>query len=115
MAEQLTLFDATEAALARAEAIERSGRNAHPAWRAAAREAVRWCANRYLLFTSDEVIARLDATGAPPTHNLAALGPVFLEAARAGEIAKTGHQRSTRIARRHRDLTVWRVVHPQEP
>lgn len=102
--EQLTMDDALTA---RDIAIARADEHAAPDWKTAARAAVRWCASHHATFTTDEVLARLDATGAPRTHNPSALGPVMLRAARDGLIAKTGDMRPSRLARRHRDLTVW--------
>jgi len=59
-------------------------------------------------FTSDDVLQAMEAAGVPMAGvNLAALGPVFQAASRAGEIRKTGTLRPSRFARRHRDLTVW--------
>lgn len=102
--EQLS-FD--QALAVREAAIETAGAHASPTWRRAADEAVRWCAADLVTFTTDDVLARLAAVSAPPTHSLTALGPVMLAAARAGVITKTGEVRPSRIARRHRDLTVW--------
>lgn len=111
MTAQPTLWDPPSppdtATAARMEGIDRSGRNADPAWKAAAADAVAWCASNLADFTADDVLERLAELGAPPTHNLAALGPVVLAAARAGTITKTGEWRLSRIARRHRDLVVW--------
>lgn len=106
--EQLSL---TDALAAREAGIATAGAHAAPAWRIAAEEAVRWCSAHLTTFTTDDVIVRLDALGAPRTHNLAALGPVMQGAARTGLIAKTGELRPTRISRRHRDLTVWAAAH----
>jgi hypothetical protein len=102
--EQLTLEDAMTA---RDLAIARSQSNAAPGWKAAAAEAVRWCAQHMATFTTDDVLLRLADQQVTPTHNLSALGPVMLSAARAGVITKTGQLRPTRLAQRHRDLTVW--------
>lgn len=93
------------------EAVTRADDNADRAWREAAYTALCWCArHRHDGFTADDVIDRLERTGAPLTHNLAALGPVFLRGARAGVIVKAGHTVASRIRRRHRDLTVWRAA-----
>lgn len=107
--EQLSIdwLTPTEADAGRAEAIERVDAHADVDWKAAAADAVRWCALHHETFTADEVLERLAALGAPGTHNLAALGPVFQRAARAGLITKTGTQRLSRLRQRHRDLTVW--------
>jgi hypothetical protein len=106
-----TLFDDPDpvaAAGARAEGISQAERGVGRAWVAAARAAIR---NRSVVmedFTADDVLVAMEGAGVPLIGvNLAALGPVFLAAARAGEIRKTGLQRPSRFRRRHRDLTVW--------
>lgn len=102
--EQLSLDDALAV---RDAAIGAAESHAVPSWRAAADEAVRWCADELTTFTTDDVIVRLAAVGAPRTHTLTALGPVMQAAARSGVIAKTGELRPARLSQRHRDLTVW--------
>jgi hypothetical protein len=104
--QQLSFDDALTA---RDIAIARADANAAPDWRAAAESAVVWCAFHHETFTTDDVLLRLAAVDAPLTHNLSALGPVMQAAARAGLIAKTGVLRPSRLAQRHRDLTVWRT------
>lgn len=108
---QPSLFDQPDeagAAVARDAGIGTADLNADRAWRTSATEAIRWCAANYPEgFTADEVLMRLASIGAPLTHNLSALGPRFLAAARAKVIVKTGETRPSRFARRHRDLTVW--------
>jgi hypothetical protein len=99
--------EAARAESARAEAIAQAEANASRPWRDAAYLALLWCARHRATFTSDDVIERLERTGAPVTHNLSALGPLFQRAARAGVIHKTGHSVLSRNPRRHRDLTVW--------
>lgn len=100
--------DPVEAAKARDAGIAMAASGVSTAWRSAAREAIR---NRSVAlddFTADDVLEALSSAGVPLTGvNLAALGPIFLAAARAGEIRKTGSLRPSRFARRHRDLTVW--------
>ena len=109
MSHQPSLFDPpAEVERARDLGIATAAAGASPSWKAAARTALRTVAAREPDFTADDVLAELERMGAPRTPNLAALGPVFLAAARAGEIVKTGELRRTRFARRHRDLTVWR-------
>lgn len=108
---QPTLWDDPDpvaAAHARADGIAAADAHVSRQWRAAARDAIRWCAENYPDgFTSDEVLVRLVEVNAPYVHELAALGPQFMAAARAGEIAKTGAMRPTKFRRRHRDLTEW--------
>lgn len=112
MADRQLTFDDVVAGRARYDGIARAEAHAPADWRQAAHDALRWCRNHYATFTADEVLARLEVVGAPATHNLSALGPVFLAASRAGLIAKTGTLRPTRLARRHRDLTVWASTSP---
>lgn len=107
MSYQPSLFDPPAAAAAREAGIAQAAANTSAGFAVHARRAIHLAATLNADFTADEVLALLDSWGVT-THNLAALGPVFLAAARAGEIEKTGEQRRTIIARRHRDLTVWR-------
>jgi hypothetical protein len=92
--------------LARQAGIDQSGDTAGGDWKTEAAEQVRFLARTLDDFTTDEVIARLELLGVVPS-NLMALGAVMQSAARAGVIRKTGEVRRTKIARRHRDLTVW--------
>lgn len=105
-----SLFDSpAEVEAARADGIARADEHANPDWKQAARRAIAACAYRYPDFTADEVWAELAEAGVDcSTHEPSALGPVFLAASRAGIIRKTGATRRTKLARRHRDLTVWR-------
>lgn len=111
--EQPSLFDPAGAAQARADGIDAADTNADRRWKAAATDAVRWCATHHTDFTSDEVLARLANVGAPTTHELSALGPVFLRLAKAREIVKTGELRPSKLRRRHRDLVVWAAATDQ--
>jgi hypothetical protein len=110
---QRSLFDPNEedpdgAARARAEGIGNADHGVDPAWKALARDAVRFCAIAYPDgFTADNVLRHLALLGAP-TVGQPALGGVIQAAARDGEIEKTGEMRPSTIRRRHRDLTVWR-------
>lgn len=93
---------ATEAAIAQVD------ENADEAWKAAALEAIRLCALEHTEFTADEVWVRLAERPDLSTHEPAALGPVFLRAARAGWIHNTDRRRKRSIlAQRHRELTIW--------
>lgn len=107
--EGMPLFEATaeppwEAAQ---RGIDQAERNANLDWKEAAIECVRTVARRYREFTTDEVLVELDKLP-EKTHNLSALGAVMRRADREGLIANTGQMRQTKIARRHRKLTVWR-------
>lgn len=121
MGDQVSLFDddddddrfdrPEDVEAARADGISRAEEHADAAWKATAYLAVLGCAATFPDgFTADEVWASIEAKGDVSTHEPAALGPVFLRASRAGVIVKTGGQRRSRFARRHRDLTVWRRV-----
>lgn len=88
---------------AREEAIQRVEENAPPSWNREADATIRAVAARGEPFTADDLWeAGLEK---PPTP--AALGPVFLRAAKAGLIRKTGRLIPTRDPVRHRDLTEW--------
>lgn len=103
--------DPAAARTARDEGIATADFYADRQWKQAALDAIRYCAVAHPEgFTADHVLARLNFMGAPNTHNLAALGPVFQRARRAGVIEKTGELWPSTIPRRHRDLTVWRTA-----
>lgn len=107
-----SLFDPPdEVEEARADGIERADEHADPEWRVSAMQGIALLARTGEPFTADDVLAYLDSV-AQDTHNLSALGPVFLRAARAGLIRKTGRQVRTKLARRHRDITEWIGAHP---
>lgn len=106
-----TMDDAKAAKMA---GIAAADAGADGEWKAEALLAVKWCAQTYTVFTADEVWARLDAVGTATTHEPAALGPVFLEAARKQWISNTRETRPTVYTRRHRDLTVWESLIKEE-
>jgi hypothetical protein len=106
--EQLSL---DEALTARDVAIARADDGAAPDWKTMAAAAVRHCADQLHTFTTDDVLVRLAELGAPRTTSLTALGPVMQRAAKSGLIVKTGELRLSRLAQRHRDLTVWTARH----
>ena len=91
----------------KAEAIARVDANAAPSWQEEAFQALLVTAERHETFTADEMWDEL-GPAASDTHEPSALGPVFLRAARAKLIVKTGELRLSKNPRRHRDLTVWR-------
>ena len=96
-----------QALAAKVAGIQRADDHADPDWKAKAYDAILWCARMRPTFTSDDVVERMDAQGIAGAVTPSALGPVFLKASKANEIRKTGQLRPTRIARRHRELTVW--------
>jgi len=106
MTHQPTLFT-DDAEMARADAIARADMHADLVWKHQARAAVQWCADNLADFTADDVWWRLETVEAATTHEPSALGPVFMWAAKQRLIRKTGTVRPSRLARRHRDLTVW--------
>lgn len=93
---------------ARETAIATVERNTDPAERGALERSVRTTARLLPDFTADDVWGYHENTGGPTVREPAALGPIMLRLARAGVIVKTGELRRSRLARRHRDLTVWR-------
>lgn len=100
---------ATEAATQ--AAIAQVDENANEAWKRAALEAVRLCALEHPEFTADEVWLRLADRTDVDTHEPAALGPVFLRAARSQWIINTNRRRKrSLLEQRHRELTIWRSL-----
>ena len=105
---QLSFDSPVEVIAARKSGIADAEAHADVGWKAAAFDVVCCCARNHVPFTADHVWTMLpvlypDVT----THEPAALGPVFLRAAREGIIVKTGMLRSSKLKRRHRDLTEW--------
>ena len=113
--DQPTLFDHQPAtdrpdvSDAQQAAIERADRNADPAWKKAAWDCLCRVARRQSELTADDVLELLERQSVR-THNLAALGPVFQRAARAGLIVNTDRMVQSRIPRRHRKITVWKSL-----
>ncbi len=97
-----------EARAAKDSGIARADRHANPAWKKAAYAVVLRFALRGKPFTADDIVESIPLKVS--THQPSALGPVFLRAAKAGVIYKTGRLVPTRLARRHRDLTEWKGV-----
>ena len=81
--------------------------NADPDWKHAADRAVEDLALTRRMFTSDDVRALLATI---ETHELRALGPVMLRAARKGLIAKAGFDYSTSPSRHKAPVQVWRSL-----
>lgn len=92
---------------ARQAGIDAAGKNADPAWKSIARKVLRDVASSGKSFTADHVWAKLDSLDVEIPHTPSALGPLFLESAKNGEISKTGRLRRSRFVRRHRDLVEW--------
>ncbi len=96
---------ATEAAIDKVDA------NADEAWKSMALSCIGWCAKHMASFTADEVWDALAEYPDLGTHEPAALGPVFLRAARRGWIENSGERRKRSTHKqRHRELTIWRSL-----
>lgn len=100
--------DVAATAAATEASIDEAEQHADEQWKAIALAAVGWCAKHYELFTADEVWTRLTEFPDVGTHEPAALGPIFLKAAKADWIVKTNETRKrSQFKQRHRELTVW--------
>lgn len=106
--ESLPLLEATaEPAWESAQrGIDQAERNANEDWKEAALECVRTAAKQLHELTADDVLELLEKESVE-THNMAALGPVFLRAAKRGWIRNSNRMVQSRIPRRHRKITVW--------
>ena len=94
----------------KAEGMDRAARHANPAWKQAAHEAVLVVARRQEFLTADDVMAAIGPGF--HTHELRALGPVMLAAARCGWIEKAQlPPGNSNRAHCHRGLmTIWRSL-----
>jgi hypothetical protein len=102
------LFDAPEMVeAARQDGMDRAAAHAPDDWKGDAIRAINAVAIRGAAFTADHVWLELERRGVPPPPTPAALGPIFVEAAKDGLIRKTGRLVRTQFARRHRDLVEW--------
>jgi hypothetical protein len=99
----------TSASEAREAGIAQASFNAPRDWKIDVLEVIDAVSRLNLVFTADDVWARLETHGARDIDiaNPAALGPVMRQAAKAGMIRKTGRYVPSRLARRHRDLVEW--------
>lgn len=85
--------------------------NADQDWRDVARDCLHTLAETLDELTADDLVQMLESKHVEvETHNLAALGPIFLRGRAAGWIENTGRMVRTRIARRHRKITVWKSL-----
>ena len=87
-------------------AIERADQNASDRWKSEADRCLRLLALRNATITADDLVEMLEDREVT-THNLSALGPVFLRARNAGQIRNSNQMVQSRIPRRHRKITVW--------
>ena len=105
MGQQLLEFD-------RGSSIRKKDRamaavRAPDSFRERAREAIRWCAEHYQDFTTDQVWERFGYL--PEGFSLRALGPVMVSIAKEGVIVQTGRVRNTQMKNKHaRPLQIWR-------
>lgn len=100
----------TTATQAKARAIQTAEDHAAKRWRENAWKALRLCADIMATFCSEDVWDAMQKAGADPLEsdrNPSALGPIFLRAARADLIRKTGRTRPSTRDVCHRDLTEW--------
>lgn len=89
-------------------AIDTVDAHADEEWKGVALACVRTCAAEMDEFTADEVWMALEQFPELGTHEPAALGPVFLRAAKLGWISNSGRRRKRSVfAQRHRELTIW--------
>jgi len=89
------------------DGMDRADRHANEAWKQAADEAVLRTAKEQPKLTTDDMLQRM-----PPgvkTHEMRALGPVMLRAAKNGWIEKSlnPYRMSTRKINHRRPLQVW--------
>lgn len=95
-------------AKATTDAIDTVDAHADEEWKGVALACVRTCATQLPEFSADEVWLALEAFPDLGTHEPAALGPVFLKAAKNGWISNSGRRRKRSIfSQRHRELTLW--------
>jgi hypothetical protein len=98
------------------DGMGRADRNANEAWKQAADEAVLKTAREKPVFTTDDVLQRIPENVL--THEMRALGPVMLRAAKNGWIEKSlSPNRSSRRPTNHlRPLQVWdSLIHKRQP
>jgi hypothetical protein len=102
---QPDLFDWDAARRARESAMGRADDHADADWKDAALDAVHAAALAHQTLTSEHVLPLIDRRFT--THDLRALGPVLVRAAKLGWIENTGSY--VKSARRHMSpLTLWR-------
>ncbi len=86
--------------------IDQVEENAAVDWKEVAADCLHTLAETRDEFTADDLVEMLE-TKEVHTHNLAALGPLFLRASKRGLIRNSGRMVQSRIPRRHRKITVW--------
>lgn len=83
--------------------------NEQEAWKRAAMDVVRHCAQRFAAITADDVRNRASSIGLPEPHHCNAWGAIFTSAAREGIILRTTNVVESNIPRSHsRALRVWK-------
>jgi hypothetical protein len=93
-----------------ANAMQRSDDNADPDWRTVFDQCIISVARKMPELTSDDALDEYEALCEKPfTHNLSAIGPAMLRAAKDGVLVSTGRvQRSTRPLKHGIRHTIWR-------
>lgn len=85
------LFDLIEAREAKIEGMERVEKNAKQQWMALMLDLAHQVCRERLQFTADDLMDKYDSINNPDkpvTHELRALGPVMMKAAKAGWCSK---------------------------
>ncbi|MEY9493719.1 hypothetical protein [Bradyrhizobium elkanii] len=103
-----------DAKAAKQGAMEQVEAHANPEWQALILELTRIVCLTHRLFTIDDVMAlyvAIQDDDRPVTHELRALGPAMLRAARAGYCKKTNRVAgSHRRSNHNRPLAVWQSL-----
>lgn len=93
---------------AKRDGMERARKHANPEWHQAALEALKFVAEQRQTFTSEAVMQVLRSSGAPPTHENRAYGPLMLEGVRLGWMIATDEWVKSRMRQNHsRPQMVW--------
>lgn len=110
MPDEPDLFDFDAAKRGRADGMARADEAADEDWKAAAEVAVITAAKALPLLTSDDVMRCIDPTVS--THELRAMGPVMMRAAKAGWIEKANlpGRLSQRPSLHASPRTVWKSL-----
>ncbi len=107
---QLTL-DGELAEQSRADALQSVDDHADPDWRDVAYDCVVAVAQRFAMFTTDQVLDELAKHPSVTTHEGRALGPVMMRAAKAGVIVATDRFVTSEAVSRHKaPKRVWASI-----
>jgi hypothetical protein len=93
-----------------ADAMERVDSNADEDWKAVFDRCIVSVAHKMPELTSDDALDEYEALSKKPfTHNLSAIGPAMLRAAKDGVLVSTGQvKRSTRAVKHGIRHTIWK-------